>query len=148
MDVDDIPGQLEELFDCSRAALDAQVTKARKAVDSLNAEKIAAAKALAELRDQCIKAKADLDCYGEYLHRASTLAGLSSEIQKSRSELEQLNAETAKETKALEALVKKRKEIEARVVTLEADARQATAERCRAQEIIEQCKKKLEAVAA
>jgi hypothetical protein len=58
MDVDDIPQQLEELFDRSRAALDAQVTKARKAVDSLNVEKTSAAKALAELKDQYSQAKA------------------------------------------------------------------------------------------
>jgi chromosome segregation ATPase len=143
MNLDEIPERLEELFDRSRAALDAQITKARKAVDSLNAEKAATTKSLAELQDQHSKVKAELETTLANLDRASSLRGLDSEIKKSRKELEQLNAETAKETKALEALVKKRKETEVHVVALEERARAATAERCRAQDMLQEVKAKV-----
>ena len=146
MNVDDIPGQLEELFDRARDGLAAQVTKARKVVADLNAEKAVASKALVELKDQCTKAKAELETTLADLDRASSLRGLNSEIKKARAELEQLNAATAKESKALEALTRKRVEAEARLVTLENDARAATAERCRAQEMMEQLKNRLRSI--
>ena len=144
MDVDDIPGQLEELFDRSRAALDAQVTKARKAVDGLNAEKAAAAETLAELKDQITKARTELDSVRANLDRASNLRALNGELTKARAELEQLKDKTAKESTALEALTKQRTAAEARVVTLENDARQATAERCRAQEMMARIRQQVE----
>jgi chromosome segregation ATPase len=146
MSVDDIPDQLQELFDRARAGLDAQERKSRKAVDSLNVEKTGAAKALAELQAQCKEVKADLDRSREYLHRASTLAALDREIAKARTELEQLKAETEKEAKALETLVTQRTEAEAQVVALENSAREATAERCRAQEMMEQLKAKVRSI--
>jgi len=143
MNVDDIPGQLEELFDRARDGLDAQITKASKVVTDLNAEKAVVTKALVELKDQYTKAKAELETTLADLDRASSLRGLNSEIKKARAELEQLNAATAKESKALEALTKKRGEAEARVVTLENSARAATAERCRAQEMLAEVKSKV-----
>jgi len=146
MDVDDIPDQFEQLVDRARAALNREIEKAQKLVDNLTVEKTAAAKALAELKDQHGKAKAELETTLADLDRASSLRGLNSALAKARMELERLNSETAKETKALEVLVKKRTEVEARVVALEDNARAATAERCRAQEMLEQVKIKLRSV--
>ena len=146
MNLDEIPERLEELFDRSRAALDQQIAKARKVVDSLNVEKTAAAKALGELKDQITKARAELDAVRADLGRASTAVQLDREIKKSRSELERLKGETAEEEKTLAALTKKRTEAEARVIALENDARQATAERCRAQDMMEQVKAKLRSI--
>jgi len=143
MSIDDLPDQLEAVLDRARATLEQQISKTRKVVDALNAEKAIAAKALGELKEQCTKAKAELETTLADLDRASSLRGLNNEIKKSRKELEQLNAETAKETKALEALVKKRKEDEVRVLRLEDDARQATSERCAAQEMLGRIKTQL-----
>jgi chromosome segregation ATPase len=143
MTLDEIPDQLQELFDRSRAGLDAQITKARKVVDALNVEKTGAAKALAELKDQITKGKADLDAVLADQHRASSLVQLDREIAKARPELERLKAEITEQSKALETLVKQRTAEEARVVALENDARQATAERCRAQEMMARMKTQL-----
>ena len=76
-----------------------------------------------------------------------SLGSIQAEIKKARTELERLKGENAKATAALEALTKKRAETEARVVTLENDARAATAERCRAQDMMEQVKAKLRSIA-
>jgi chromosome segregation ATPase len=148
MTLDDIPDQLQEIFDCARAALDQQITQARKVVDNLNAEKTGAAKALAELNDQITKGKADLEVVLADQHRASSLVHLDREITKARPELERLKAEIAEQSKALEALVKQRTEAETKLATLQNDARLATAERCRAQEMVVQIRKRLEALAA
>jgi len=146
--LDDLPDQLQALFDRARAGLDREIGKARTALDSLNAEKAVAANALAELNDQCKSVKADLDRSREYLGRASTLAQLDREIAKGRTELERLTVENAEQSKALEAVTKKRASEEAQVLALQNDARLATAERCRAQEIKAQIIKQLEAAAA
>jgi len=143
MNMDDLPEQLEELFDRARALLDHQINRSRATLEKVNAEKASAQNALADLQAQCKEAKADLDRSREYLARASTLAALDREIEKDRAELAQLNAATAKEGAALEALVKQRTAAQAHVVALENDARQATAERCRAQEMIAQMRKQL-----
>jgi len=148
MNLDDLPEQLQELFDRARAGLDAQIAKGRTTVDSLNAEKAAVQNALTDLQAQLKQVQTDLDSARAHLDKASTARQLDSEIKKSRSELERLKGETAAEEKTLVVLTKKRVETEARVVALENSARLATAERCRAQEIIEQCKKRLEAAAA
>src|SRR5262249_10968577 len=126
--------------------LDQQITKARKVVDSLSVEKTAAAKTLGELKDQITKARAELDAVRADLSRASTAVQLDREIKKSRSELERLKGETAEEEKPLGASTKKRAETEAQAVRLENDARQATAERCRAQEMMEQLKTRLRSI--
>src|SRR5262249_49242362 len=112
MNIDDIPRQLEELFDRSRAALDQQIAKARQVVGDLNAEKTGAAMTLAGLKDQIVKAKADLDAVLADLGQASNAVRLDREMAKARTELEQLKSETAKETKALETLTKQRREAE------------------------------------
>ena len=148
MTLDDLPGQLEGLFDRARAGLNQQITKARTAVDSLNAEKAVAAKALADLKDQHEQAKADLNSAREYLHRASTLAGLNHEITAQRKALDALKHEKAELEKAVGALTKQRTALEPQVVALENSARQATAERCRAQEIVAQIRKQLGVAAA
>ena len=146
MNMDDLPEQLEELFDRARALLDHQINRSRATLEKVNAEKASAQNALADLQAQCKEAKADLDRSREYLHRASTLAQLDREIEKARTELERLNHETAKAAKALEAVTKKRAEVEAQTVALENSARQATAERCRAQEMLEQVKTKVRSI--
>ena len=143
MNLDEIPERLEELFDRSRAALDQQITKARKVVADLNAEKNATASFLADLKDQHSKVKAELDAALANLDRALSLGSIQAEIKKAGKELERLKSETAKESKALEVLVKKRTEAEARVVALENSARAATAERCRAQEMLQEVKAKV-----
>jgi chromosome segregation ATPase len=142
--LDDIPDQFQQLVDRARAALDAQVTKARKIVDSLNAEKTAAVKSLGELKLQIEKAEAELEAVRADLGRTSSAVRLDREIAKSRKESEQLTVENAEAAKALEARLKQCAEAEARVVALEIAARQATAERCRAQEIIEAIKRQLQ----
>jgi chromosome segregation ATPase len=144
MNLDTIPDQIGQLVEYARAALDKEITGARKVVDSLNGEKAAAAKALAELNDQITRAKADLDAVQADLGRTSTAVRLDREVAKARTELERLKDAIAKESKELEALVKKRTEAEAHVVTLQNDARLATAERARAQEIIAGIKNKLQ----
>jgi hypothetical protein len=63
---------------------------------------------LAELKDQCRGAKADLDSALAHRDKAFSLATLGSEIAKERKELAKLKAETAKETTALAALQKQR----------------------------------------
>ena len=143
MNVDDIPGQLEQLFDRARAAFDAQITSARKVVADLNADKAVASQALAELKDQCTKAKVELDAVRANLDRASTAVALDREIKKSRSELERLKGETAEEEKILAILVKKRTQEEARTAALEVAAREAVTQRTRSQEMVEQLKIKL-----
>jgi chromosome segregation ATPase len=143
MSIDEIPGQLQELFDRSRAALDAQITKARKVVDNLNVEKTGAAKALADLKDEIVKAKAELDGVRADLGRTSNAVRLDRETAKARTELDRLTAENA-EAKALEARLKQCAEADTKLVTLQNDARLATAERCRAQETIQEIKNKLQ----
>jgi chromosome segregation ATPase len=142
---DDIPGQLQELFDRSRAALDQQITKARKLVDSLTAEKTSAAEELAKLKDEIVKAKATLEVILADQQRASKLVHLDREIKKARPELERLKAEITEQSNSLEALVKQRTEAEAHVATLQQDARLASAERARAQETLQEIRNKFAA---
>jgi chromosome segregation ATPase len=144
MNADEIPRQLEELFDRARATLDAQITKARTAVDSLNAEKAVAERLLGELRAEHKQVQTDLKSARAYLHRGSTLASLDGEITSQRKALDALKHEKAELEKAVGALTLKRTEVEARVVALENDARLATAERARAQEMIAGIKNQLQ----
>jgi chromosome segregation ATPase len=144
MNVEEIPRQLQELFDRSRAVLDAQITKARKVVNDLNAEKTGAAKALADLKDQITKAKVDLDAVVADLDRASNARRSDHELAKACAESERLTAENAKVATALEARLKQCAEADTKLVTLQNDARLATAERCRAQEMVAQIRSRLE----
>jgi len=144
MNLDDLPDQLQELFDRARAGLNAQITKARTAVDSLNAEKAVAVRQLGELRAEHKQVQSDLNSAREYLHRGSTLAGLDREITAQRKALDALKHEKAELEKAVGALTLKRTEAEAHVVTLQNDARLATAERARAQEMMVRIKNQLQ----
>ena len=148
MNVADILGQFEQLVDRSRAALEQQVSKTQKLVDNLTVEKTAVAKALAELQAQHGKAKSELAAAMNNLDRVLSLGSIQAESKKAGAELERLQGEVAKETKALEVLVKKQKAAEARVVTLENDARAATAERCRAQEMMARIRQQVESLSA
>jgi len=143
MNVDDILQQLEELFDRARAALEQQVSTAHKAVASLNQEKAAATKAVTELQAQHGKAHAELNAAMNNLDRVLSLGAIQAEIKKAGKELEQLKSEATKELKTLEVLVKKRTQEEARVAALEVAAREATAKRCRAQDLVKQIKTQL-----
>src|SRR5262249_33907563 len=134
MTLDDIPDQHDAFLDRCRTVLNAQITKARKDVDGLNAEKTVAAKALADLQAQHKPVQPDLNSAREYLHRGSTLAGLDHEITAQRKALDALKHEKAELEKAVGALTKQRAALEPQVAALENSARQATAERCRAQE--------------
>ena len=134
--MNDIPDQLEALFDRARAGLDAQITKARQAVDSLNAEKTVAANALAELNGQCKSAKADLDAVLSGLGRASSLAGLNTEISAARKTLEALKTKIEQETKVLEKLSKEHRELEAQLNAQRGEVTQLVAQRAYSQEVM------------
>ena len=144
MNLDDLPDQLEELFDRARAGLDQQIGKARTAVDSLNAEKAVAVQQLSELREEYKRTEAELETARAHLNKASTARQLDGAVAKARAELEKLNDETAAEQKALKALTKQRKAEEARVSALADEARTLTAQRVHAQETIERIKSKME----
>jgi hypothetical protein len=94
MNIDELPDQLEAFFDRARTALDQQIVRARKVVDNLNAEKTAATKALADLKEQRESAKKQLEAVLHDLHRGSSLVGLNHEIAAARKTLEALKVET------------------------------------------------------
>ena len=134
--IDDLPDQLEELFSRARAGLNAQIGKARTAVDSLNAERAVAANALAELNDQIEKAKADLDAVLSGLGRASSLAGLNTEIAGARKTLEALKTKIGEETKAFQKVSKEHREVEAQLNAQRAEVTQLVAQRAYSQEVM------------
>jgi chromosome segregation ATPase len=143
MTLDEIPDQLQELFDRSRAVLDAQITKARKVVDNLNAEKTGAAKALADLKDQCRQTQANLDTVLASLNRASGLAGLDYEIDQARKILAGLDREKAEASKSLEASKKQLSDAETRFNALQTETQTLVAQRCDSQAIMENIRAQL-----
>jgi chromosome segregation ATPase len=138
--MDEIPRQLQDLFDRARADLHAQTTQARKVVDNLNAEKTGVANVLADLQAQLKQVQADLGRSRKYLDRASSLAGLDSQIEKARGELERLKQQKAEETKALEKLSKEGSECQAKVNALNAEVGPLVEQRAYSQEVMAKLK--------
>ena len=143
MNIDELPDQLEAVLARARAALSREIARSRKAVDSLNAEKAAAAKAVGELKDQHSRAEVELKTTLANLDRVSNLGAIQAEIKKAGTELERLQGEVIKETKILEIVVKKRTQEEARVAALETAAREAVTQRARAQDLLAEVKSKV-----
>jgi chromosome segregation ATPase len=146
MNFDQLPDELEAVLDRARAALSQEIARARTALNSLNSERAVAAKTLAELRDQIVKAEAELEALRVDLGRTSTARQLDHEIKKGRAEAQRLTVENAEAAKVLAARLKQCSEADAKLATLENSARLAVDSRCRAQETVAAIKKQLELV--
>jgi chromosome segregation ATPase len=129
MRLDDLPAAFEAFLDHARGILNAEVEKARKLVDSLNAEKTAAAKAVANLKKQHALAEDQLNAVLANVPRTVVLAELDGEIVKVRKELPRLKSEVEKTSAALQDLAKQRAKAETELADLHEDARQYRAER-------------------
>jgi chromosome segregation ATPase len=127
MTLDELPHQFAAFLNSARAVFDREVAGARKAVDNLNAEKTAAAKALADLKEQHELAQKQLDAVRADLQRASILVGVGHDIASARKVLETLKSETAQAKAALEKLAKERTAREAEVKVLGDEARRLVA---------------------
>src|SRR5262249_42468740 len=97
-------------------------------------------------KDRCAQAQGQLDLVRADLASASDLVGVSHDIAKARAELKQLKGETAKEAKALEALVKQRTEAETQLVALRNDAQRLIAIRSEGEAVMANLRRQLQSV--
>jgi chromosome segregation ATPase len=93
--LDDFPDELQDFFDRAQVELRHEVDKATKSVASLKAEKATLQTEVADLRDQCKRAKGELTGVLADLKRASGLVGLDQEIVGARKTLDALRSEIA-----------------------------------------------------
>jgi chromosome segregation ATPase len=112
MRIDDLADEHERFLDRARGVLGWEIEKAKKTAVALNAEKATAQAALTELQNQQKVAEGQLKEVLSNLDRASTLAKLDHDITEAKKQLEKLNADTAKATTALEAVLKQHKDAE------------------------------------
>jgi chromosome segregation ATPase len=140
MQLDELPDQFEAFVECARTTLDQEITRSRATLERANAEKTAAANALADLQSQCREAQSQLTAVTKELQRSTALHGVGYEIEKANAELARLKAETAKETKALEALSKERTECQAKVNALNSEVGPLVAQRAYSQEVMAKLK--------
>jgi chromosome segregation ATPase len=118
MSLDGLPQQFAEFVEHARARLHEEVTRTKKSLDVLNAERGQAQTALAELQEQRASAQKQLDAVMKDLQRLSELAGVGHNIVKARAELKRVETENAKAAKTLEACLKQISEADSRLVAL------------------------------
>jgi chromosome segregation ATPase len=144
MTLDRFPDELEDFVSRINAALHGEITSARAIVERANAEKTAAANALANLQAQCKSAQDQLELTTREFDRFSELVGVGHDIEKARKELARLKAETEKEVKALAALSKERSECQAKVNALAGEVGPLVAQRAYSQEVMAKLKHQID----
>jgi chromosome segregation ATPase len=146
MGIDELPHQFEAFLNRARAVFDGEVERVQKALAASNAEKASAQSALADLQSQCKSAQDQLELTTSELRRAAGLVGVGHDIEKARTELAGLKAETAKAAKALEARLKQCTEADARLVALGNEAQRMVAIRVEGESVMANLRAQLRSV--
>jgi seryl-tRNA synthetase len=146
MGLDDLPHQFAAFVNSARTIFDREIEKSKKVVAALSAEKASAQSALAELQAQRKSAEKQLNAVHADLARSSELAGVGHDMEKARTELEKVKAETAKADKTLEARLKQITEADARLVVLGNEAQRLVAIRVEGEAVMANLRMKLQQV--
>jgi chromosome segregation ATPase len=112
MRIDDLPNLLETFLDRARGVLAQDIEKTNRTLMKLNAQKITAQTALAELENSRGLAQTQLAAVRFDLQRGSELVSLNHEIAEARKTLGELKADIAREHAARDGAVKQRGEAE------------------------------------
>src|SRR6516165_10015141 len=117
-----LPAEFEAFIERARVALSQEITAAKNIMAAANAEKSAAANAVATLEARCKSTQDQLDALNDELAQRTTLAGLNRGIAAASKKLKALQAETAEAETALAALNKQRAEADTKLVALGLEA--------------------------
>jgi chromosome segregation ATPase len=146
MNVSELVKQFEAVVERARAALDRQISEARKVVKDLNAEKAKVQSEIAELQDQHKQSRDQLTAIRADLDKASTLAGLDHEIAGARKTLEKLSGDKAAAENSIAALAKQKVEAERHLVALGNEAQRLLGIRSEAEAVMNNLRSQLRSV--
>jgi len=143
MNTERLTQEFEGVLDRARAAIDQEITRARKVIAAADAEKTSAQSTLADLQTQLALTKDQLKLTRSELQHSNGLAGVGHDIEKARSELQRLKAETEEVAKALEKATKELTAREAQVVALGNEAQRMIAIRVEGEAAMAEMRSKL-----
>jgi chromosome segregation ATPase len=146
MTLDTIPDQIKQLIEHARAALDQEITGARKIVAAAKAETAAAQTALSDLQSQTKSAQDQLAAVNDELARRVTLAGLNREIAAARKTLAAVQADTVQVTENLQALKEQRGDASAKLAALTVEANRMIAIRTEGEAVMAHLRAQLQQV--